>query len=102
MDIPLTDRKVRSYDGQGLISGKIQADFNIGDEHFSFSLEKKGTKNFTTPYSIPFLSVLHQNKALHNFHKREQHPTVGRTKGLDYGLMGHPTWLVLRPEQQCA
>ena len=26
-------------------------------------LEKKGTKNFTSPYSIPFLSVLHQNKA---------------------------------------
>ena len=44
---------------------------------------KKGTRNFTTPYSIPFLSVLHQNKALHNFHKRGQRPTVGRIKGLD-------------------
>ena len=30
---------------------------------------KKGNKNFTTPYLSPFLSVLHQNKALHNFHK---------------------------------
>ena len=45
--------------------------------------EKKGTKNLTTPYSIPFLSVLHQNKALHNFYKRGQRPTIGRIKGLD-------------------
>ena len=44
---------------------------------------KKGTRNFTTPYSIPFLSVLHQNKALHNFHKRGQRATAGRIKGLD-------------------
>ena len=28
------------------------------------------------PYSIPFLSVLHQNKALHDFHKRGQHSIV--------------------------
>ena len=27
--------------------------------------EKNGIKNFTKPYLIPFLSVLHQNKALH-------------------------------------
>ena len=26
-----------------------------------------------SPYSIPFLSVLHQNKALHGFHKKWQH-----------------------------
>ena len=45
--------------------------------------EEKRTKNFTTPYSIPFLSVLHQNKALNNFNKRGQLPTVGRIKGLD-------------------
>ena len=31
---------------------------------------KKGTKNFTTPYSIPFLNVLHQYNALHNFQKK--------------------------------
>ena len=42
-----------------------------------------------SPYSIPFLSVLHQNKVLHNFPKREQHPTVGCIKGIDLGLMGH-------------
>ena len=40
--------------------------------HFFF--KKKGTKQFTTPYSIPFLSVLHQNKALHNFDERGEHP----------------------------
>ena len=33
---------------------------------------KKGTKNLTTPYSIPFLNVLYQNKALHNFYKKGQ------------------------------
>ena len=31
---------------------------------------KKNTKSFNTTYSIPFLSVLHQNKPFHNFHKR--------------------------------
>ena len=46
-------------------------------------LAKNGTKNFTIPSSIPFLSVLHQNKALHNFHKRGQHPIAGDIKGLD-------------------
>ena len=43
---------------------------------------KNGNQNFTNLYSIPFLSVLHQNKALHNFHKKEQRSTVGRRKGL--------------------
>ena len=32
--------------------------------------KKKSTKNFITPYLLPFLSVLYQNKALHNFQKR--------------------------------
>ena len=44
---------------------------------------KKGTKTYTTPYSIHFLSVLHQNKGLHNFHKMGQHPIVGHMEGLD-------------------
>ena len=48
-----------------------------------FFFEKKGTKNLTTTHSIIFLSVLHQNEALHNFHKRRQCPTVGLIKGLD-------------------
>ena len=29
--------------------------------------EKKDPQNLTTRYWIPFLSVLHQNKALYNF-----------------------------------
>ena len=45
--------------------------------------EKNDTKNFTTPYSIPFLSVLCQNKALQNFYKRGQRPIVGHIKCLD-------------------
>ena len=34
-------------------------------------LVKKGIKNFTTPIQS-FFWVLHQNKALHKFHKRGQ------------------------------
>ena len=30
--------------------------------------EIKGNKHFNNPYSIPFFSVLQQNKALHNFY----------------------------------
>ena len=57
---------------------------DIGQKgHF---LGKKGTKYFTTPYSIIFLSVLHQNKALHNFHKRGQCLTARCIKSLDKGL----------------
>ena len=44
-----------------------------------FSIGKKGTKNFTTPYSIP--------KVLHNFHKKGQHLVAGCMKGLNYGLI---------------
>ena len=80
MDILLTDRKVGCYDRQGLIK-KIWAASNIGQNGHFF--QKKGTKNFTTPYSLLFLSVLHQNKTLHNFHKRWKRPIVGRKKGLD-------------------
>ena len=45
-------------------------------DFFFFFFEKKGPKIFTTPYSIPFLNVLHQNKVLYNFHKRRQHSIV--------------------------
>ena len=38
--------------------------------HFFF--EGANTKNFIALYSLPFLSGLHQNEALHNFYKREQ------------------------------
>ena len=67
---------------------------NIGQMGFFFV----GAKNLTAPYSVPFLSVLHQNKALHNFHKRGQSPTVGHIKA----RWGIPTWLVLRLEQHRA
>ena len=36
-----------------------------------------------TPYSIYFLSVLHQNKTLHYYNKRGQCPIAGCTIGLD-------------------
>ena len=43
-----------------LISASPNLEIDIG---------QKGTKNFTTSYAIPFVSVLHQNKTLHNFCK---------------------------------
>ena len=36
------------------------------------------------PLFNPFSSVLHQNKALHNFSKRRQHSIVERNIGLEY------------------
>ena len=46
----------------------IRAASHIGQKGHFF--DKKSTINFTTPNSIPFISVLHQNKALCNFHKK--------------------------------
>ena len=45
--------------------------------------EKKGYQKFHDACSIPFLSVLHKNKALHHFHKRGQHLIARHIKGLD-------------------
>ena len=39
-------------------------------------------------YSISFLSVLHQNKALYNFRKRGQRSIVERNIGLECALQG--------------
>ena len=51
--------------------------FDIGQKgHFFMKkghlFEKKAPRILPSPYSIPFLSVLHQNKALYSFHKRGQ------------------------------
>ena len=46
---------------------------------------KKGP-TFPPPHSIPFLSVWHQNKILHNFHKRGQCSIVKHNIGLEYAL----------------
>ena len=43
-------------------------------------------KKAPQPYSIPFLSVLHQNKDLYNFQKRGQHSIVKLYVGLEYAL----------------
>ena len=70
---------------QGLIY-KISAGSIIGEKgHFSEKKKKKkkSTKNFTTPFSIPFLSVLRQSKALDIFHKSGQCPIARRIIGLD-------------------
>ena len=48
---------------------------------------KKGHQNFHPSYSIPFLSVLHHNKALYNFRKRGQHSIVERNIGLESALL---------------
>ena len=50
-------------------------------------LLKKDHKNSPPPtHSISFLSVLHQNKALHNFPNRGQSSIVERNIGLEYAL----------------
>ena len=46
-------------------------------------LKKNATKTLPPHLKSPFLSVLHQNKALHNFHKRGQHSILRHKKGLD-------------------
>ena len=51
--------------------------------------EIRAPKISPTPYSITFLSVLHQNKALYNSCKGGQHLIVERNIGLDYALMGY-------------
>ena len=53
---------------------------------------KKDINNFTILYSIPFVSVLHQNKALHYFHKRGKRPVAGHIKDLDEGLTKTFEW----------
>ena len=69
------------YKFQGLLY-KIRAASDISQKGHFF-LEKKNTKNITIPYSTPFLSVSHQNKALRNFYKWGQRPIAGHIKGLD-------------------
>ena len=49
--------------------------------------EKRASEISPTPHSIPFLSVLHQNNALHNFRKRGQRLIVKRNIGLEYALI---------------
>ena len=52
-----------------LANGQVAVESTIVQKgHLFFFL--KGTKNFPSPNSIPFLSVLHQYKALHNFTER--------------------------------
>ena len=48
MDIQLTDRKVRCYDGRGPIWGENLSQ-NIGQNGQKY-FEKKETENFSTPY----------------------------------------------------
>ena len=71
--------------GQRLILARRERELFMKKGHF-FEKEK-GPKKFTPPplpYSISFLSVLHQNKALDNFCKRGQHSIVECNIGLDY------------------
>ena len=52
---------------QGLFQ-KFRVAFDISQKgHF---LPKKCPENVNLPYSIPFLSVFHQNKGFHNFCKK--------------------------------
>ena len=50
--------------------------------------KKKGTKNFTTPHSIPIQSVLYQNKTSHNFDKRVERPIAESIEDLGKDIEG--------------
>ena len=50
------------------------------------TLLEKGNQKPLLPLSIPFLSVLYQNKALHNFPKRRQRLIVKRNIDPEYVL----------------
>ena len=67
------------------LPGTIREQFmsSIGQNGHFF--RKKAPKTLQTPYSVPFLIVLHQNKALYNFYKRGKCPIAGHIKGLDQG-----------------
>ena len=45
---------------------------------------------------IYLLRVLHQNKALDNFHKRRQRPIPGHIKGLDQGLKNALSFYIVK------
>ena len=55
---------------------------NRGVKFFVPFFHEKGKQKFIPP----LVSVLHQNKALYNFHKRGQHSTVECNIGLEYAL----------------
>ena len=68
----------------------VRAVLDIGQKgHFFW---KRGPQKFhptsPRPYSIPFLSILHQNKALHSFCKRGQRSIVECSIGLEYARIG--------------
>ena len=54
---------------------------------------KKGPQK-SSPLFNPFLSILHQNKVLHNFCKRGQRSIVERNIGLEYALAWHNSFQV--------
>ena len=72
---------------------KFRAAFDIGQKENFFMkkrglfLKKRPQKFLSALYSISFLSVLHHNKALLNFHKRGQRWIVERSIGLEYALI---------------
>ena len=53
---------------------------------------KKGHQKFHHPLFNPFLSLLHQNKALHNFLKRGKCLITGHIIGLDQSLASPQAW----------
>ena len=52
----------------------------------AFDIGQGDQKFYSLPYSISFLNVLHQNKALYDFCKRGQCLIVERITGLEYAL----------------
>ena len=81
-DLNSVDKSLTNYSDDELTKvlfyGSTQYSFAVNHHQgLIWKIRKKGTKTFNTPYSNPFLSVLYQNKALHNIHKRGQCPKAG-------------------------
>ena len=77
-------RKLRLRQKNGFLIKKTTYSRNLG-QHSIFA--RKGTFfKYPRLYAIPFLSVLHQNKALHHFRKEGQLSITECNTGLEYAL----------------
>ena len=55
----------------------------------------KGSQKSPSPNSTPFLSALHQNKALYNFRTRVHRSIVERNVGLEYVLNSFYKFIII-------
>ena len=74
-----------NLDIYGSVQFWLKEQFFYEKKRYPF-LKKRIPEFYPCPYSIPILSVLHENKALHNFRQGGQHLIVEFNVGLEYAL----------------